>query len=59
MKPAEAFLAQGHRVFAASRSLVKMETLSPAIVRTELDVNDEASIAQGVAEIIQQAGKIG
>lgn len=36
-----------------------MSTLSQGITRVELDVNDEESIARGVAEILKQAGRIG
>ncbi|SCZ90358.1 BZ3500_MvSof-1268-A1-R1_Chr9g10804 [Microbotryum saponariae] len=49
---------RGHRVFGASRSLVKMQGLSQGITPVELDVNSEASVKAGVAEIIRQAGKI-
>lgn len=52
----EAFLARGCRVFAASRSLSKMETLSEAIERVQLDVNDEESIKLGVESILAKTG---
>ncbi|SCV70056.1 BQ2448_1450 [Microbotryum intermedium] len=49
---------RGHKVFAASRSLAKMQGLSQGITSVELDVNSEASVKAGVAKIIRQVGKI-
>ncbi|KAL8283291.1 hypothetical protein RQP46_005701 [Phenoliferia psychrophenolica] len=48
----EAFFARGHTVYAASRNVSKMSTLSAGIHRIELDVNSEESIARGVGEIL-------
>lgn len=49
---------KGHRVFAASRSLGTMETLSIGIERIELDVNSEESIGLGIEKIVARAGRI-
>ena len=56
---AEEFCRREHKVYAAGRSLGKMEGLSKAITLVELDVNSAESVQAGVAQIVRLAGTIG
>ncbi len=56
---AEEFHRRGHSVFAAGRSLGKMEGLPSEVTKVELDVNSAESVKAGVAGIVQRAGRIG
>jgi NAD(P)-dependent dehydrogenase (short-subunit alcohol dehydrogenase family) len=51
---AEHLAARGWRVFAGQRRPTAMDRVEAV----ELDVNDEASIARAVAEVVQKAGRL-
>ena len=56
---AQALAAQGHRVYAAARRVELMEPLKACGVQVlRMDVTDEASMAEGVATILDREGRI-
>lgn len=56
---AQALAARGHKVYAAARRLELMEPLkAKGIEVIRMDVTDEESMSQGVADVLQREGRI-
>ena len=56
---AEAFVRQGHRVYAAARRVERMEPLKAlGVVPLRMDVTDEASLEAGVRTVLEAEGRI-
>ena len=56
---AEAFVRQGHRVYAAARRVERMEPLKDlGVVPLRMDVTDEASLEAGVRTVLEAEGRI-
>ena len=56
---AEYLAKQGHKVYGAARRTEKMEPLRQSgVAPLKMDVTDEASVKEAVAEVIKQEGRI-
>ena len=56
---AQALSLQGHKVYAAARRVERMEPLKPfGVVPLKMDVTDEASMQEGVRNILEAEGRI-
>lgn len=56
---AQALAARGHKVYAAARRIELMEPLkAKGIEVIRMDVTDEESMSQGVADVLQREGRI-